>query len=324
METNDGLGGVEAGLAALSGPQTPAPEVQANTPAPAPSASPSQPEAVAPASEVPALDVAPPAPAETPAAPAADPDAALAERIERAVARTAEQQRTQREAAERLAAYERREAERQAERERIARDPLALARHLGELGWDPDSLVQALASQDPRRPEAVRATHIEQELEKTRRELDELRQETQRERAQAQLADFKRTIIPALESKKEDFSHTLAMFEPAEIQEAVVAEMTRLYQSSGGQKRYSVQEAAASIEAHLRAKVKRIQGFATVPGTQAPAAPAATAMPATPKPAPKTLTNEMAATTDSAPTYRSEEERLRAAADALRKAPGWY
>lgn len=316
-------GGAEAAMAALTAKL-------AETPAQAPASAtePALPEAPAtpvatPAAAAPEAAEALPEPSGIPT-PAVPGDADLLERIERAVGTAAERTRAQREQAERLAAYEARERADAAKAEALRTDPLALARHLADLGWDPDSLVQTLMAQDPKRPETVRQNQLEQRLAETRKELEAFREEARQRDYQRQEAAFKAAIIPALQKEEANYNHMLAMFEPGEIQEAVVGEMTRLYQVSGGNKRATVQEAAASIEAHLRAKVKRLSGLAnSAQSAVSPGTPAATVTSATTKPQPRTITPEIAAATDAAPTFKNDDDRLRAAADALRKLEGW-
>lgn len=311
-----GMGGADAVREFLD--KTPVFKQEAPEPAaPAVEAKPA--EAPAPVAEV-KPDI--PAPEAQPAAPAA-PDAitpAIEEAAGRHLAmleRVQAAERAQRDAEARL---EDARASAAAEGRKSVVDSMRgnvheLVKAMQEAGWDADSFVAALMANDPKKPDVVRANQLEQRIQAQEAELRRLREEQVAREQTRQIEDFKAGVVPQLSSKKDEYSHLLAMFEPADISAGVVQEMQRLYQSSGGTKNPTIFEAAASLESQLRARVSRIKAPQTVNPAPAPNAPAPAAVPPVAKP--KTLTNELSPAPDSAPDLGTDEARYRAAAAIL-------
>ena len=304
------MGGVEAAMTALSSikPETPAVEPAAPlTPVAEPA-----PEAPA-ATEVAPDPSAAPAPAEVP--PADD----FTQKVDAAIARQVRQQQELAEAKARADAAEGRAAKTDALLEKARNGNVqGIVELMRETGWDADAFVTALMANDPKKPEVVRQNQLERELAETRARLAEIESSvTQRDQAR-QIEAFKANVIPTLESKKAEYSHLLGMFEAPEIQDAVVQEVVRLHQASGGVKRPTVHEAAASLEAQLRARVKRVQGLVSSAQVVVDT-PKPNPAPKSAPPAPKTLTNDLTASPDAVPEAETDEDRYKLAADILRK-----
>jgi len=282
----------------------------------------------APAPAAPAAPATAAAPEPAPAAapePAVAPADDLAARLERVIAQRADvQQRLQRAEADARRAQE---ADARAARlEALAKDNLPEL--LREQGWTPEAIVAAMVANDDSKPEVVRNNQVEARLAQLERDNQALRQDIAAREQAVKVATFKAGIIPALSQKSEEFSHSLAFFDPEPLQELVYAEMERVYRDSGGSRVPTVHEAAQAIETQLRTRVSRLKGSSngvSVAAVESPAPkPPPVTLVAAPKPSePKTLTNDLSASLGSAPEWNPEDEeaRLMKAAATLRN--GW-
>jgi hypothetical protein len=190
------------------------------------------------------------------------------------------------------------------------------------LGWDDDSYVAALAANDPKAPANVRMAQLEQEQAQLKAALAERDRQAQQREIATQRQAYAQAAFGAVHAEKDRFPTLLRMFDAPTIAEYVTRQAEEMHRGSGGSRAFSPSEAATALEANLAQLVSRATGSAngvTASATQ-PAAPAAPAQPA-PVAAPRTITNDLAASTDHAPAAPNDavdvQGNLRRAAQTL-------